>query len=164
MLYVVDGRGPGGGGWRLTSSRRGRYGWSIPKRRRESRASCITMRWRRLCVFGWIDSIIKKLDSLRAVQRFTPRNPKSGYSQQNKERLHWLAEEGLLHPSVRESVEDVLNEEYVFPPDILEAIRANGEAWKHFPGLFAGFTGGSGWHTSTPQGCARRCSQADWRT
>ena len=86
-----------------------------------------------LC-FGWIDSIIKKLDSLRAVQRFTPRNPKSGYSQQNKERLRWLAEEGLLHPSVRESVEDVLNEEYVFPSDILEAIQANGEAWKHFQG------------------------------
>ena len=61
-----------------------------------------------LC-FGWIDSIIKKLDNLRTVQRFTPRNPKSGYSQQNKERLRWLADEGLLHPSVRESVEDVLN-------------------------------------------------------
>lgn len=86
-----------------------------------------------LC-FGWIDSIIKKLDSLHAVQRFTPRNPRSGYSQQNKERLRWLAEEGLLHPSVRESVEDVLNEEYVFPPDILEAIRANAESWRHFQG------------------------------
>ena len=86
-----------------------------------------------LC-FGWIDSIVKKLDSLRAVQRYTPRNPKSGYSQLNKERLRWLAEEGLLHPSVRESVEDVLNEEYVFPTDILEAIRANREAWNHFQG------------------------------
>ena len=86
-----------------------------------------------LC-FGWIDSIIKKLDPLRAVQRFSPRKPRSGYSQQNKERLRWLSEEGLLHPSVRESVEDVLNEVYVFPPDILEAIRANEEAWKHFQG------------------------------
>ena len=87
-----------------------------------------------LC-FGWIDSIIKKLDSLRAVQRFTPRNPKSGYSQQNKERLRWLADEGLLHPSVRESVEDVLNEEFVFPEDILRAVRANERAWEHFQGF-----------------------------
>ena len=86
-----------------------------------------------LC-FGWIDSIIKKLDPLRAVQRFSPRKPKSGYSQQNKERLRWLAEEGLLHPSVRESVEEVLNEEFVFPPDILESIRSNEEAWRHFQG------------------------------
>ncbi len=63
-----------------------------------------------LC-FGWIDSIIKKLDSMHAVQRFTPRNPKSGYSQQNKERLRWLAGKGLLHPPVRESVSDILDAE-----------------------------------------------------
>ena len=87
-----------------------------------------------LC-FGWIDSIIKKLDSLRAVQRFTPRNPRSGYSQQNKERLRWLAGEGLLHRSVRESVEDVLNEEFVFPEDILQAVQANERAWEHFRGF-----------------------------
>ena len=84
-----------------------------------------------LC-FGWIDSIIKKLDSLRAVQRFTPRNPRSGYSQQNKERLRWLANEGLLHPSVRSSVEDVLNEEFVFPEDIIQAVQANEQAWRNF--------------------------------
>ena len=87
-----------------------------------------------LC-FGWIDSIIKKLDGLRAVQRFTPRNPRSSYSQQNKERLRWLADEGLLHPSVRESVGDVLNEVFVFPGDILQAIKANEQAWKHFQGF-----------------------------
>ena len=87
-----------------------------------------------LC-FGWIDSIIKKLDSLHAVQRFTPRKRKGGYSQQNKERLRWLADEGLLHPSVRESVQDVLDEEYVFPEDILAAVRANDRAWEHFQGF-----------------------------
>ena len=87
-----------------------------------------------LC-FGWIDSIIKRLDSLHAVQRFSPRKPKSGYSQQNKERLSWLAGEGLLHPSVRESVSDILNEEFVFPPDILQAIKTNERAWKNFQGF-----------------------------
>ena len=84
-----------------------------------------------LC-FGWIDSIIKKLDPIRAAQRFTPRNPKSGYSQQNKERLRWLADHNLLHPSVLESVKDILDEEFVFPEDILDEIRANEQAWKHF--------------------------------
>ena len=84
-----------------------------------------------LC-FGWIDSIVKKLDSLHAVQRFTPRNPRSGYSQPNKERLRWLAGEGLLHPSVREAVEGVLKEAFVFPADILEAVRANDQAWERF--------------------------------
>ena len=86
-----------------------------------------------LC-FGWIDSIVKKLDGLHAVQRFTPRNPKSSYSQLNKERLRRLDDDGLLHPTLRESLEGVLNEEYVFPADILEGIQENSEAWQHFQG------------------------------
>ena len=70
-----------------------------------------------LC-FGWIDSIIKKLDEVRAAQRFTPRKAGSAYSQPTRERLSWLASEGLLHPSIRWSVEGVLREEFVFPHDI----------------------------------------------
>ena len=87
-----------------------------------------------LC-FGWIDSIIKKLDDVRAAQRFTPRKPGSGYSQQNKERLRWLAGEGLLHPSIRESIQGVLNEEFVFPEDIVQAIMKNDKAWKNYQGF-----------------------------
>ena len=87
-----------------------------------------------LC-FGWIDSIIKKLDDFRAAQRFTPRKPGSGYSQQNKERLRWLAAEGLLHPSIRDSIQDVLREEFVFPDDILLAIMENEQTWKNYQGF-----------------------------
>ena len=43
-----------------------------------------------LC-FGWIDSINKTLDKDHTIQRFTPRQSKSSYSQPNKERLKWLA-------------------------------------------------------------------------
>ena len=46
-----------------------------------------------LC-FGWIDSIIKKLDEERSAQRFSPRKPKSGYSQANIERLRHLVAQG----------------------------------------------------------------------
>src|SRR5688572_2952338 len=42
-----------------------------------------------LC-FGWIDSIIKKIDDERTAQRFSPRKPKSSYSQANIERLRYL--------------------------------------------------------------------------
>ncbi len=87
-----------------------------------------------LC-FGWIDSIVKTLDENRSTQRFSRRNPKSGYSQLNKERLRWLAGEGLLHPSVQEAVEQVMKEKFVFPPDIMEEIRANRAAWEHFRGF-----------------------------
>ncbi len=91
-----------------------------------------------LC-FGWIDSIIKKLDDLRAAQRFSPRKPGSSYSQPNKERLRWLADKGLLHTSIGESVEEVLSEEFVFPGDILDAIRANERAWAHYQGFSAAY-------------------------
>ena len=39
-----------------------------------------------LC-FGWIDSTVKTIDEEMYAQRFSPRNPKSTYSQTNKERL-----------------------------------------------------------------------------
>ena len=39
-----------------------------------------------LC-FGWIDSIIKKMDERRYVRKFTPRNDNSVWSKRNKERV-----------------------------------------------------------------------------
>jgi uncharacterized protein YdeI (YjbR/CyaY-like superfamily) len=82
--------------------------------------------------FGWIDSIKKRLDDNSTAQRFSPRNPASAYSQANKERLKWLLKQGLVHPSIRESIEKVLRIEFVFPPDILEAIKENKKAWGNY--------------------------------
>ncbi len=84
-----------------------------------------------LC-FGWIDSTVRKLDSDNAIQRFTPRNPKSGYSQSNKERLQLLLEQGLLHPSIAETARSVLKEKFVFPADILAALRKDDAVWRNF--------------------------------
>jgi uncharacterized protein YdeI (YjbR/CyaY-like superfamily) len=84
-----------------------------------------------LC-FGWIDSIAKTLDKERTVQRFSPRKPKSGYSQANKERLRYLVEKGKVRKEVLETLGDILNEEFIIPPDILRAIKANKQAWKNF--------------------------------
>jgi uncharacterized protein YdeI (YjbR/CyaY-like superfamily) len=84
-----------------------------------------------LC-FGWIDSTVRSFDTNYKIQRFSPRNPKSSYSQSNKERLGWLADNGLIHPSVAEAVSRVLSEEFVFPEDILEAIRADEAVWERF--------------------------------
>jgi uncharacterized protein YdeI (YjbR/CyaY-like superfamily) len=87
-----------------------------------------------LC-FGWIDSTVKTLDENRSAQRFSPRNPKSSYSQTNKERLRWLAGEGLLHPSVHEAAGRAMNERFTCPPDIMQEIEANEAAWKHWRGF-----------------------------
>lgn len=84
-----------------------------------------------LC-FGWIDSNVKKLDEERSAQRFSPRKPKSGYSQANVERLRYLVAQGMVLDEVLASLGDVLEREFVFPPDILEAIRSDDRAWENY--------------------------------
>lgn len=82
--------------------------------------------------FGWIDSQVKRVDENSMAQRFSPRNPSTKYSQSNKERLKKLLAENRIAPSVKASVEKALSEEFVFPPDIMKAIKANKEAWENY--------------------------------
>jgi uncharacterized protein YdeI (YjbR/CyaY-like superfamily) len=84
-----------------------------------------------LC-FGWIDSIVKTLDEERTAQRFSPRKPKAKYSQANIERLRTLVAQKKVIKEVAETLEDVLNEEFIIPSDILKTIKANDEAWRNF--------------------------------
>jgi uncharacterized protein YdeI (YjbR/CyaY-like superfamily) len=91
-----------------------------------------------LC-FGWIDSTVKKMDSERIAQRFTPRNPRSEYSQTNKERLRWLVEGGQVLPEVLASLGDILTEDFDIPADILQALQEDEQAWNNFqkfPGTY----------------------------
>jgi len=48
-----------------------------------------------LC-FGWIDSKEISLDSERFAGRFTPRKPKSNWSESNRARAKKLTEQGLM--------------------------------------------------------------------
>jgi uncharacterized protein YdeI (YjbR/CyaY-like superfamily) len=84
-----------------------------------------------LC-FGWIDSIVKKIEEHSRVQRFTPRNPKSSYSQLNKERLKRLLRKKKVIAEVRKSLGDLESEKFVFPIDIIDEIRKNKESWKNY--------------------------------
>ena len=87
-----------------------------------------------LC-FGWIDSTTGHLDETHGVRRFTPRKNFGYYSRPNIERLIWLDGQGMIHPKVRQTVADVIEAEYVFPEDILEAIKADGETWENYLGF-----------------------------
>lgn len=75
-----------------------------------------------LC-FDWIDSTIRPLDAEHKIQRFTPRNPKSPYSQANKERLKWLMDNGMIHPKFEEKIQKVLSVPFVFPDDIIDRLK-----------------------------------------
>ena len=84
-----------------------------------------------LC-FGWIDSTAKKLDEDRTAQRFSPRKPKSGYSQANIERLRYLVGQGQVIDEVLASLGDILEQEFIFPADILDAVRTDEQAWRNY--------------------------------
>jgi uncharacterized protein YdeI (YjbR/CyaY-like superfamily) len=51
-----------------------------------------------LC-FGWIDSVARRLDDTRRVQRFTPRKPKSNWSAVNIKKVADLTAQGLMTPA-----------------------------------------------------------------
>lgn len=84
-----------------------------------------------LC-FGWIDSTVRSIDEKRFAQKFSPRKPKSKYSPANKERLRSLLKKKKVIKEVRDTLGDLLEESFVIPDDILEAIKSNKQAWKNF--------------------------------
>lgn len=84
-----------------------------------------------LC-FGWIDSTNKTLDKDHTIQRFTPRQTKSIYSQPNKERLKWLLENNRIHKSFLKTVQEIISKEYVFPIDIIDEIKKDRKTWENY--------------------------------
>jgi uncharacterized protein YdeI (YjbR/CyaY-like superfamily) len=54
-----------------------------------------------LC-YGWVDSLIKNIDEIRYMRKFTPRNPESTWSEINKKRVEQLEREGRMkYPGTR---------------------------------------------------------------
>ena len=92
-----------------------------------------------LC-FGWIDSLIKRIDDRRYARKFTPRKPASIWSDSNRKRWAELESAGLLAaaglaaaptgnryaplPSIPE-----------LPDYIADTLKANPRVWSFFQGL-----------------------------
>ena len=89
-----------------------------------------------LC-FGWIDSIVKKVDDERFAQRFSPRRKGSVLSQLNRERLRKLILEKRMTKAGLDAVSHAFDgkEKFEFPKRILGAIRKDEKAWKNFQKL-----------------------------
>jgi uncharacterized protein YdeI (YjbR/CyaY-like superfamily) len=92
-----------------------------------------------LC-FGWVDSLIKRLDDDRYAIKVTPRKPTSKWSDINRRRWNDLKAAGLLaapglaaaptgnlytpHPPIPE-----------LPVYVAKAFKTNRRAWQHFQAL-----------------------------
>jgi len=96
-----------------------------------------------LC-WGWIDGIRKAFDATSFLQRFTPRRPKSIWSQINREHVARLVAAGRMTPHGQRQVDAARDAAYAamrhttadtLPEDLRAAIDANPRARKKFRAL-----------------------------
>lgn len=90
--------------------------------------------------FGWIDGQIKKIDDDKYMQRYTPRKPKSLWSEVNIERakkmikVGYMTEFGLkaLHEGMKTKERIPSSKNFSVPPYLKTALIKNKKAWNNF--------------------------------
>lgn len=93
-----------------------------------------------LC-FGWIDSLIRRLDDDRYARKFTPRKPGSRWSTANCKRYAQLQESGRLTPAglklapAGDPVDAPRPSLVNLPPYIEQALKDHRAAWEFFQSL-----------------------------
>jgi uncharacterized protein YdeI (YjbR/CyaY-like superfamily) len=97
-----------------------------------------------LC-FGWIDSIVKRIDDDKFAQKFTPRRDSTNWSNLNKQRVRKLIQEGRMTEAGLAKIDlAILGEEppanqakgdLDIPPFVEKALRAKPSVWERFQAL-----------------------------
>jgi len=98
-----------------------------------------------LC-FGWIDSLVKRIDDRRYKQKYTPRRAKSTWSPANKKRVALLVDGGLMTPAGQAKIEaakrdgswnslDELYRDDTVPEELHAALAENDTARRNFEKL-----------------------------
>jgi len=96
--------------------------------------------------FGWIDAQVRRHDDAFWLQRFTPRGPRSKWSQVNRRKATELIEQGRMRPAGLAQVEAAKNDgrwdaayapqsTVAVPDDFQRALDANPEADEFFATL-----------------------------
>ena len=99
--------------------------------------------------YGWIDSLIKKIDSARYARKFTPRKPWSIWSTPNINRVNrlkldgkmtkWGLEAFEMKTSEKSLLEQFADKEVKIPQDLENALRSNAKAWANFQKFSPGY-------------------------
>jgi uncharacterized protein YdeI (YjbR/CyaY-like superfamily) len=94
-----------------------------------------------LC-FGWIDGLVRGMDEICYLQRFTPRKKTSTWSLTNLARVRKLTKSGRMHPAglkahaardpKRTGIYSFENAERKLAPGDQKKFRANKAAWEFF--------------------------------
>jgi uncharacterized protein YdeI (YjbR/CyaY-like superfamily) len=96
--------------------------------------------------WGWIDGLKKAYDEKSFLQRFTPRRPKSIWSQINRQHVERLTAAGRMTPHGQKHIDAAKADgrwnaayagagEMTVPDDLLAAIEAEPKAFEMFQGL-----------------------------
>jgi uncharacterized protein YdeI (YjbR/CyaY-like superfamily) len=94
-----------------------------------------------LC-FGWIDSIVKRIDDERFAQKFTPRRDRAKWSAVNKRRLLKVIREGRMTEAGlakidlamlgEEDEQEKQSNDVDTPRLVKQALKTNAKAWENF--------------------------------
>ena len=98
-----------------------------------------------LC-FGWIDSVIKRIDGVKFCRKFTPRRPNSQWSNTNKQRVARMIKEGRMTEFGLAKIEAAKRSEHWevdprpiitmdIPQELSEALARNRKAKDFFESL-----------------------------
>lgn len=103
-----------------------------------------------LC-YGWIDSILKRIDDQKFVRKFTPRNDRSIWSELNKKRTKKMIEQGRMTKAGlakfkqagkqkdKETKDRPAGKRLVIPPDLKKALSTNRKALENFNNFAPGY-------------------------
>lgn len=126
--------------WLATNGRTERSIWLII--RRDGTGIDLAEAVEHALCFGWIDSKTLRRDETSTYQTFTPRNPRSTWSQVNRDRVERLLAAGLMAPPGQELIDhakktgtwDCLAEAQagVIPADLQLELDHNPKAATHF--------------------------------
>ncbi len=96
--------------------------------------------------FGWIDGKLKRIDEEKFMLRYSPRQPKSRWSQANKTRAEKMIKEGKMTPAGHQAIALAkesgawekayqVRRQPSIPKDLRVALKAYPEAWQNFQQL-----------------------------
>lgn len=95
-----------------------------------------------LC-FGWIDGIVKRIDDEKHAQRYTPRKPRSYWSNVNKERAKRMIEQGKMTDAGLAKIKEAKKSgwwkraysfevENIMSSEMKKVLMSDKEAWANF--------------------------------
>jgi uncharacterized protein YdeI (YjbR/CyaY-like superfamily) len=98
-----------------------------------------------LC-FGWIDGLMRSVDDETFTLRFSPRKPRSIWSEGNKQRVQRLIQQGHMTEAgmaaIRQAMENgewekasEREDTSVLAPDLEEALQRDGQIWSKWESL-----------------------------